>query len=212
MDNYLIFKNNRNDELYYNDIINALEKGAADLGYTDLMELKTKGSSADFSICCGYVGKMLNERRLLWSDPRGKCLAEGLNKEYILLLSDIYINLSFIYDKRICIEYFMYFIGVQGSYINYVNQREYENNNMLNNMRPILRKKLLDADNALQLSKARDSNQSIMNLAYNNYQHNWSGQIKENEVQTVVKTLDDIKRERLEKSTVRAQIAENNDV
>lgn len=211
MDNYLIFKNNRNDELYYNDIINALEKGAADLGYTDLMELKTKGSSADFSICCGYVGRYINDLKLLWLDPKTKNRG-GLNKQYILLLSDIYINLSFIYDKRICLEYFLSFIGASGCYMKYETVRLYENDPVLSNLFPLLRKKMADADNALQLAKARDSKQSIMNLAYNNYAHNWSGQIKENEVQTVVKTLDDIKRERLEKSTVRAQIAENNDV
>lgn len=211
MDNYLIFKNNRNDELYYNDIINALEKGAADLGYTDLMELKTKGSSADFSICCGYVGRYINDLKLLWLNPKDKNTG-GLNKQYILLLSDIYINLSFIYDKRICLEYFLSFIGASGCYMQYETVRLYENDPVLSNLFPLLRKKMADADNALQLAKARDSKQSIMNLAYNNYAHNWSGQIKENEVQTVVKTLDDIKRERLEKSTVRAQIAENNDV
>lgn len=62
------------------------------------------------------------------------------------------------------------------------------------------------ADNMLQLAKARDSKQSILNLAYNNYKHNWSGNIRENEIKSTTKTLEDIKRERLEKSAARAQI------
>ena len=57
---------------------------------------------------------------------------------------------------------------------------------------------LKKADNELQLSNARDSKQAILQLAYNNFVHGWNGTIQSNTIKSSYKTLEDIKRERLE--------------
>ena len=59
---------------------------------------------------------------------------------------------------------------------------------------------LKKSDNDLQMANARDSKQSILQLAYNNYVHAWNGDIKANEIKSSYKSLDDIRRERLQMS------------
>lgn len=203
--NRVIFTNDRGVSVTMQDILTALDNGAHDVGLENgLQDLKDNCTSALFGQICEDVGVMLNDSRALWIKDNNKCI--GLNKKYILLLSDTYIELCTIYDKRICLEYFQNFIGVHGWYLTHEERRMYENDNVLNSLRGQLMKTFDDADNTLQLSKARDSKQSILNLAYNNYRHNWTGQIKEKTIASTVKTLDDIKRERLEKSAAREQI------
>ena len=57
--------------------------------------------------------------------------------------------------------------------------------------------KLNAEDNLLMQSRARDSNQPILQLAYSNYRHNWNGQIKENAIKAEVKSLREIRQNRL---------------
>ena len=59
---------------------------------------------------------------------------------------------------------------------------------------------MTELDNECQKSKARDSKQPILQLAYNNYVHGWNGEIKRKEITSTIKTLDDIKNARLEMS------------
>lgn len=203
-----ILTNTRGESLTMNDILKALEAGCIQCGLENgLQDLREKGTSSQFGLICREVGAMLNDTKFLWNTPHTK--VNGLNKQYILLLSKTYIELCITYDKRICLEYFLNFIGVNCLYLTQAEQRAYDNDSVLNALKPILSKNFNDADNELQLSRARDSKQSILNLAYNNYRHNWSGQIKEQSIVSTVKTLEDIKRERLEKSAERAQIDDN---
>lgn len=206
--NTIIFTNERGCSVSLGDILKAIEAGCYESGLENgLQDLKDKCSSFLFGEICLNVGKMLNDRRALWNTEHTKL--NGLNKNNILLLSNIYIYLSTLYDKRICLEYFQNFMGCNGWYLTDDLRRAYNNDSVLNALKTQLLKKFDEADNTLQLSKARDSKQSILNLAYNNYRHNWSGQIQEQKLTSTVKTLEDIKRERLEKSADRVQIPEN---
>lgn len=108
-------------------------------------------------------------------------------------LSNIYVYICFIYNKGISIRGFSNFLGISMMH----STSEYDNlDNCLTKISVFLKK----CDNELQMNNARDSKQAILQLAYNNYVHAWNGDIKANEIKSSYKSLDDIRRERLEAS------------
>ena len=97
---------------------------------------------------------------------------------------------------------FLNFCGIDINYFNKGNNTP----ELSDNLRARIAEKLKLQDSELQKANARDSKQAVLNLAYNNYVHGWSGEIKRTEVSSVVKSLDDIKRERLEMSANDTQL------
>lgn len=187
---------NRNgDVITTKDILNCLETACYNAGFDNgLNDLRDKCTSAQFGVILESVGKMLNELRVLWINPLNKRV--GLIPEYVNACADLYIDLSLYYDKRIEYKKFCNFIGVNNNYINNLNRHNKVINScditLLNPIQEVLQKRLKSADNLQQMDKARDSKQAILNLAYNNYQHNWAGQIKAQETAETIRTLNDI--------------------
>mgnify|MGYP003293734286 CR=1 FL=1 len=187
---------NRNgDIITTKDILNCLETACYNAGFDNgLNDLRDKCTSAQFGVILESVGKMLNELKVLWLNPLNK--SAGLNPDFINALTDLYIDISLFYDKRIEYKKLCSFIGVSCSYIYDTNKRNRLNNNIsqetLNSYQTFIQKRLKSADNRQQMDKARDSKQAILNLAYNNYEHNWAGQIKAQETAETIRTLNDI--------------------
>lgn len=124
------------------------------------------------------------------------------------LMLEMYIYLSLEYDKVLYISTFQKFCGVNERYMqNFKSSSEFDNR--LNAFWGYTSKCIEKADAERFADKANDSKQGLLNLAYGNYRHNWSGQIKSQEMATAVKTLEDIRQDRLtlEKSATDGQNA-----
>lgn len=154
-------------------------------GLDDLYEI----NSTRFALILEDVGDIIHECKAL------KCESDishryDVNKLKIIL--DIYIQLTREYNKRPSLLGFYGFSGLNDRYLN-------DNERMaLNGFDAYCRKRITEADAERVANQATDSKAPILNLAYNNYHHNWSGQIRQQEIRAEVKTLEDIQRERLE--------------
>lgn len=153
--------------------------------------------STQFSVCLRAVGQYLKSIKALKQEglPYFKY---DVNK--ISILSDYYIYICNLYNKRIYTEAFLYFVGIGNNEIN-------SNGGELSASISAAGKKFIQADAQRVMNQATDSKQAILNIAYNNFVHSWNGQIKSNEIKTTVKTLDQIKQERLQQSADGAQNA-----
>lgn len=148
-------------------------------------------STSMFNTMLLNVGcRLIKPSRLYYTLINGK-----RNVDYISIvnLSNIYVYICYLYNKGISLSGFSNFLGI--SMISNIN--DYNNlDNCLTRVSNFLKK----CDNELQMNNARDSKQAILQLAYNNYVHAWNGDIKANEIKSSFKSLDDIRRERLEAS------------
>lgn len=124
------------------------------------------------------------------------------------LMLELYIYLSLEYDKVLYLSTFQKLCGVSNRYIyTSSSSRSDDFDNRLNALWLHASKAIESADAERFADKANDSKQGLLNLAYGNYRHNWSGQIKSQEMATAVKTLEDIRQDRLtlEKSATDGQ-------
>lgn len=173
-------------KLTFKDMLKGL-KSEADLLGIDLNDC----NSTQFSVCLYGIGKLFNDTKALYNNL-------AVDKELLLQLSDVYIYLCSVYNKRICMLHYLHMLNLNDKYIYTIHYRHSDYdislNNSLNSISEYLIKKFDEADNILQMNNARDSKVPIMNIAYNNYKHNWSGTIKSNEINTTAKSLADIKR------------------
>lgn len=199
-DNEPLFTYGDNITITTRDIYNTLNNVAIDYGLNGLTDLKDreKVSSAMFNnIILKSVGK-----RLFKQTKALKC-SDNLNKydrDKLIILSYIYINICNIFDIMCTYDGFESLIGCGDNFL-----QQFENNDTLNAIKPLLTKTFTKVDNDIQKSKARDSKQAILNLAYNNYNHGWNGEIKQNEIKATAKTLEDIRQERMKISVVDGQ-------
>jgi len=188
--------NNDTETITKTDIYGVLELSAINHGFDNLQDLKDnkKCSSMNFNIILQDIGTFFKScRALVVTSPR-----DGVTWEYdktkLLILTDIYINICYEYNKMCSIDGFLYFCGIgNSSYFNYQEKSV----NLSDNLRAQIAERLREKDNLIQKMRARDSEQPILQLAYNNYEHGWNGEIKRNEIKSTIKTLDDIKNERL---------------
>jgi len=199
----LITYNNGLDSITKQDIINALENSAINNGYEQLNDISdtSKCSSSKFNVMLKDIGNIFKSTKALYINKTdlnynsGACAWE-YDKKKLLYLINIYTDICFKYNKRCCISGFLNFCGITDNFIRY-NEKEPL---LSDNLRDKIVKRLAENDDEQQKNNARDSKQPILNLAYNNYVHGWNGEIKRNEINGALKSLDDIKRERLEMS------------
>lgn len=107
------------------------------------------------------------------------------------LIVNIYIYICFMFDKGISMRGFTDLLGLN----TLMHPTEFET---MRAYLPQVAETLKKADNDLQMARARDSKQAILQLAYNNYVHGWTGSIQSQTIKSTAKTLDDLKRERVE--------------
>lgn len=192
----------KDGEIDLNDVLNALKQACEkyNLDITQIHDLDICNSTMFNNVLLGYVNHILFKpvKALYLTDT----IRLTYDKEKILSMLDIYIYLCNTFNKRICINGFNSLCGIDNSTIH-----QHKNDNGLNVLHGQINKTLLNADNTRQQDRANDSKQAILNLAYNNYLHGWNGEIKSNEIKSTVKTLSDIKTERVETSADRVQNA-----
>lgn len=178
--------NKDNDVLTFNDIMTTLENSCINHGLTGLDGLNDC-PTAKFENILRAIGKLFNDTRAL-REP----LYNKFNFTKLDLVLSIYIYLCMEFNKG---------INISGLYNTIGCCERYFNNDIatdgLNEWSIHARQKLDEADDILQHANARDSRQAILQLAYNNHRHNWSGEIKSNETRATLKTLEDIRRDRL---------------
>lgn len=183
--------NKDNDAITFNDIMSVLENSCINHGLTGLDGL-TDCPTAKFENILRAIGKLFNDTRAL-REP----LYNKYNISKLDMVLSIYIYLCMEYNKGINLSGLYNTIGC-GDRL-FINPDSKFNNNTdgLNAWSEYARQKLDEADDILQHTNARDSRQAILQLAYNNHRHNWSGEIKSNETRATLKTLEDIRRDRL---------------
>ena len=186
--NALVIPSPNNDtSVSLNDIMTSINLVAESMNIEDINEIST----AKFNVLLLNVGmRLINPSRLYYIKYNNKrhCDYNTLN-----ILSKVYVYICFIYNKGISLRGFSNFLGI--SLLD--DNSSYDNlENCLTKLVSFLKK----SDNDLQMANARDSKQSILQLAYNNYVHAWNGDIKANEIKSSYKSLDDIRRERLQMS------------
>lgn len=204
----LITYNNGLDSITKQDIYNALENSAINNGYENLNDISdtSKCSSSKFNVMLKDIGNIFKSTKALINTKdnlnyKSACVWE-YDKNKLLYLVNIYSDICFNFNKRCCISGFLNFCGITDNFIRY-NEKEPL---LSDNLRDKIVKRLAENDDEQQKNNARDSKQAILNLAYNNYVHGWNGEIKRNEINGALKSLDDIKRERLEMSANDTQL------
>ena len=180
--------NKDNDVITFNDIMTTLENSCINHGLTGLEGL-TDCPTAKFENILRAIGKLFNDTRALREPLYNKFSIAKLD-----IVLNIYIYLCMEFNKGINISGLFNTIGCSDRLYN-VNYNHVSDE--LNAWCVSAKEKLDEADDALQHTNARDSRQAILQLAYNNHRHNWSGVIKSNETRATLKTLDDIRRDRL---------------
>lgn len=183
--------NKDNDVITFNDIMAVLENSCINHGLTGIDGL-TDCPTAKFENILRAIGKMFNDTRAL-REP----LYNKFNISKLDIVLNIYIYLCMEFNKGINLSGLYSLIGCnERLFINPNSIYNYHDDG-LNEWSCYAREKLDEADDILQHTNARDSRQAILQLAYNNHRHNWSGVIKSNETRATLKTLDDIRRDRL---------------
>lgn len=180
--------NKDNDVLTFNDIMTTLENSCINHGLTGLDGLNDC-PTAKFENILRAIGKLFNDTRAL-REP----LYNKFNIAKLDIVLSIYIYLCMEFNKGINISGLFNIIGCSDRLYN-VNYNNVSDE--LNAWCVSAKEKLDEADDVLQHTNARDSRQAILQLAYNNHRHNWSGVIKSNETRATLKTLEDIRRDRL---------------
>lgn len=188
-DNIVIVSDKNKDGISTNEIISRLQMEASlkNLGDDDAI---LGASTSLFNVILYSVGKNLIRPSMLYyytQNGHNTVNVDALNK-----LCDVYIYICYIYNKGISLIGFRMFLGL--GITSYIGSSIYGIEESLSQ----LIGKLNKSDNELQLMNARDSKQAILNIAYNNYKHAWNGDIRANEVKATAKTLEDIRRERVE--------------
>ena len=172
--------------IYSADIVAKIKECAEGLGLDpdSLGDNQVISSSLFNGVLLSYVGTNLIKPSKILYDQHNRI---KYDREKVLNILDVYIYLCNIYDKMICFSGFCNMIGYD------------ERNNDINSLRNFTKilDKINELDNIASLGRARDSNQPILQLAYNNYRHNWNGQIKENAIKAEVKSLREIRENRL---------------
>lgn len=189
----------KDGEIDLNDVLKALEQACIkyNLDITQIHDLDICNSTMFNNVLLGYVNHILFKpvKALYLTDT----IRLTYDKDKILSMVNIYIYLCNTFNKCINLNGFYNLCGID-------NTSPYtDNKNGLNLIHNQISKTILNADNARQKERANDSKQAILNLAYNNYIHSWNGEIKSNEIKSTVKTLSDIKTERVETSADRVQ-------
>lgn len=203
------------DAITTSDIYGALELSARRhiKDFECLADLETKCSSAKFNILLQDIGTIFKNTKALivtQSTNRGNNYIYNNNitweydKYKLLALVPVYTNLCYEFDKRVSLQGFLFFCGIGN--VNYFTYTEKNNAKLSDNLRAKIAEFLAENDNELQKARARDSNQAILQLAYNNHVHGWSGEIKRKEINATVKTLEDIKKQRAELTADDGQI------
>lgn len=167
------------------DVINTLDMVSESYNIEDMYECST----AKFNTMLYNVGcRLIKPSRLYYILYNNKV---RVDYNCIMSLANMYVYICYLYNKGISLRGFSNFLGLSMMH----NTKDYDNlENCLTKVADFLKK----ADNELQLSNARDSKQAILQLAYNNFVHGWNGTIQSNTIKSSYKTLEDIKRERLE--------------
>lgn len=172
--------------VYSADIVAKIKECAEGLGLDpdSLGDNQVINSSVFNGVLLSYVGTNLIKPSKILYDQNNRI---KYDREKVLNILDVYIYLCNIYNKMICFSGFCNMIGYD------------ERNNDVNSLRNFTKilDKINEFDNIASLGRARDSNQPILQLAYNNYRHNWNGQIKENAIKAEVKSLREIRQNRL---------------
>lgn len=203
--NALITYNNGADIITRRDVYNVLEQSAINHGLENgLKDLAKECSSSKFSVILKDVGNLFKSTKALIitsASPDSYIYNNNITWEYdkfkLFELVPLYIDICYEYDKRVSLDGFLRFCGIGG--VNYFCYKE-KSVELSENLRARLAEVLTKSDDENQKNKARDSQQPILQLAYNNYVHGWSGEIERKEITSTVKTLDDIKKSRLELS------------
>lgn len=202
MDNLLITMCN-NESISSNDILNAIENTCYNHGLNNGLDDLYDCKSGRFSnILRDTFRPLFDNGKQLYN---GCDINTGYNIKSLNILLDIYIYICSEYDKYMSIDNFFYCIGLNND--NYMGDNNVRNSNNLINFAVTARKKIDNSDNIRMQQRASDSKQALLNITYSNYRHNWGGQIRANDIQTTVKTLDDIKRERVTTSADNGQNA-----
>lgn len=172
--------------VYSADIVAKIKECAEGLGLDpdSLGDNQVINSSVFNGVLLSYVGTNLIKPSKILYDANNRI---KYDRDKVLKISDVYIYLCNIYNKMICFSGFCNMIGY--------DERNGDAGSLRNFSK--LFEKLNAEDNLLMQSRARDSNQPILQLAYNNYRHNWNGQIKENAIKAEVKSLREIRQNRL---------------
>lgn len=198
----LITYNNGADIITTQDIYNALRETAFKYGYENIDDISDnkKCSSARFCVMLKDIGNIFKSTKALITTTPGDISGAGIweyDKYKLLSLINIYGDICYIYNKRCSISGFLNFCGIGNT--NYLTYRE-KQPLLSENLRARIAERLNEKDDEHQKDRARDSEQPILQLAYNNYVHGWNGEIRRKEITSTIKTLDDIKNARLELS------------
>lgn len=186
----MILKNGDNS-VNDKDIINCIRLGCE---FWELSDNFTELNSSQWDVVLKFVGRLIKDNNLLNNlDNNINCV---YNRDNLYILLDYYIELCNIYNKRISINGYCSITGLNN--ISCLNS-----DGLTAQFSDIIKR--ADADRVA--SQATDSNVPVLRIAYNNFVHNWNGQIKQNEIVTAVRTLEDIRRERLGTSAEGAQNA-----
>ena len=172
--------------VYSTDIVVKIKECAEGLGLDPdaLGDNQVISSSLFNGVLLSYVGaNLIKPSKILYD----KSFKTKFDREKVINILDVYIYLCNIYNKMISYSGFCNMIG-------YDRRNDYSDS--LRNC-PSIMQKIESADCLAMQGRARDSNQPILQLAYNNYRHNWNGQIKENAVRAEVKSLREIRENRL---------------
>lgn len=201
----LITYNNGADVITKSDIYNTLNLSAINHGFENgLQDIEKNCPGNKFLVLLKDVGRLFKNSKALYitkSAPDSYIYNNNISWEYdkykLLILVPVYVDICFEYNKRVSIDGFLRFCGIGNtSYISYQEHSAV----LSDNLRLRIAELLTESDNIAQKERARDSNQPILQLAYNNYEHGWNGEIKRKEITSTIKTLDDIKNARLELS------------
>lgn len=172
--------------VYSTDIVAKIKECAEGLGLDPdgLGDNQVINSSIFNGVLLSYVGTNLIKPSKILYDKNNRIKYDRVK---VLDILDVYIYLCNIYNKMICFSGFCNMIGYD------------DRNSDVNSLRNFSRlcEKIESADCQQMQGRARDSNQPILQLAYNNYRHNWNGQIKENAIKAEVKSLREIRENRL---------------
>lgn len=189
---YMELKYNNGDVITANDFMSKIEVACYEHGIDDGLQGLAKAPTAQFNNILYDVGQMFTRPAKVVQDVSLDGTVYSLTKLNVLL--DFYLYLCNEYNKCMTLDGFYKLCGIGCKGANYGID---ENGEIIKAFERLAVSKIDQADNARMMGKAQDSNQAVLNIAYSNYRHNWGGQIRSKEAVTMVKSLDDVRRERV---------------
>ena len=195
MENFTIeYGKNNSESITSKDIMNEIQKACYNHGLENGLQDLHECKSGQFSNILSDVGSsFFKPLKILHKDPRyinNNYMEYDKDKLYLLL--KLYLYLCIEYDKAMYLQDYYAFCGLNERYF---HGQVSADNETLKTFSHYARKIIDDTDNERMGKRASDSKQALLNMGYVNYRHNWNGQIKQQELQTTAKTLNEIRQQ-----------------